>query len=1477
MLDRILPFFSTDLLMPHGHCYLWKPELVGLHILSDSLIALAYYSIPLTLSYFVRRRRDLPFTWVFLLFSAFIVACGTTHLLEIWTLWHPSYWLSGGMKLITAVISLTTAIVLVPIVPQALALPSPAQLEAANGALQQEIAERKRIEAELIRSRDLREAIFNESADALFLIDPQTLLTVDCNRRAVELFQAVDKASLIGIDGQTLQRDQFTQAELHDIGAEMRSQGVWSREIESVTCQGNVFCSSIAAKIITVAEQAVNLVQVTDITERKQAELAVSRLAAIVESSSDAIISKSLEGTITSWNASAEKLFGYTAAEAIGQSIAMLFPPDRATELAQILEQIQRGETIESYETVRVRQDGQRIETDVTISPIKDVTGRVIGAAKITRDITARKQTEAALRESESRFQTFMDNSPAAAWITDAAGRMLYTSQTYSRLFQVPNEVMGKTLSELYAPEIATQFLRHVRQVMETDRPVDVIEVAPRPDGTLGEFLVYKFPIHELSGQRVVGGVAVDITEREQAKKALRSLNERLHYLLTNAPVVIFSCKAEGDFAATSMSENVRTILGHESHAFLEDSGFWATQIHPDDRDRFFAQMPQIFATGHHTHEYRFLHGDGDYHWVYAQLQLMRDEAGNPIEMIGYLVDISKRKQAETTIQQSELRYRAIVEDQTEFIVRFQPDGTLTFVNDAFCRYFGMARENLVGHRYEPVVFAEDRDRVDQLVGSINQTNPIVVIENRIVVGEAVRWSQWVNRALFDDQGDLSEIQAVGRDVHDLKQAAIALSQSEARNRALVQAMPDLLIRMKQDGTYLDIQKTGNVPLLNPALMLTGNDIYAILPPDEARKRMEHVQQALQTRTLQVYEYQLKVDDKMQFEEARIVPCGEDEVLVIVRDITDRKQTEEALRRYERIVSATTDAILLIDRNYIYQVVNQAYLNLYDKRQDEVVGHSIIDVIPQELFESTVKPRLDQCLAGQALQFELWASYPTLGQQFLSITYDPYFDTNQSITGVVVGLRNITKLKQAEVKLELQSIVVKNMAEGVCMVKVSDGIFVYANPKFEQMFGYDADELMGQHVSIVNYEDKNTNTAATFETLARAILEQGEATYEVHNVKKDGTPFWCQATTAVFEHPNYGAVFVVVQQDITDRKQAEGNLRDLSNRLTLALKSGAIGTWDWDITANRLTWDDRMYELYGITPDQSTNSYETWANGLHPDDRPLAEAASKQALAGEKEYEPEFRVRHPDGTVRCLKAYAVVERDQAGAPRRMIGINYDITALKQTAEQIKASLKEKEVLLKEIHHRVKNNLGVVDGLLQMQSRRSQNAEVIEILKESQNRIASIALVHEKLYGSDELAEIDFAHYIADLTTHLFHAYNIHASQIKLVVQADQVLLDIDTAIPCGLIINELVSNALKYAFPKGQTGEIQVTLQQRQDQSLDLIVRDNGIGLPQDFDLKQTKTLGMNLVKGLVKQLRGTLEINGEPGTTVIIIFARDK
>jgi two-component sensor histidine kinase/CheY-like chemotaxis protein len=215
----------------------------------------------------------------------------------------------------------------------------------------------------------------------------------------------------------------------------------------------------------------------------------------------------------------------------------------------------------------------------------------------------------------------------------------------------------------------------------------------------------------------------------------------------------------------------------------------------------------------------------------------------------------------------------------------------------------------------------------------------------------------------------------------------------------------------------------------------------------------------------------------------------------------------------------------------------------------------------------------------------------------------------------------------------------------------------------------------------------------------------------------------------------------------------------------------------------------------------------------------------------------------------------------------------EIAERKQAEEQIKASLKEKEVLLKEIHHRVKNNLQIISSLLKLQARSIKDIQTLEIFNESQSRIRTMALIHESLYQSNDLSKINFAEYLRKLAANLFRSYEITSSGIKQIINVNDVFLEIDVAVPCGLIINELVSNSLKYAFPSGNKGEIKIELYSDKNRHFTLIVSDNGIGLPKDLDLQKTKTLGLQLVNNLVDQLEGSCEVDSNGGTEFKIKF----
>ena len=214
----------------------------------------------------------------------------------------------------------------------------------------------------------------------------------------------------------------------------------------------------------------------------------------------------------------------------------------------------------------------------------------------------------------------------------------------------------------------------------------------------------------------------------------------------------------------------------------------------------------------------------------------------------------------------------------------------------------------------------------------------------------------------------------------------------------------------------------------------------------------------------------------------------------------------------------------------------------------------------------------------------------------------------------------------------------------------------------------------------------------------------------------------------------------------------------------------------------------------------------------------------------------------------------------------------DLSERVRAEERIKRSLQEKEILLKEIHHRVKNNLQVISSLLNLQSEYLSDRRGTEMFMESQHRVKSMALIHEKLYLSEDLARLDFADYVQALATSLFQSYRI-SPKVDLRVDVEDVSLGIDQAIPCGLIINELVSNSLKHAFADGG-GELRIDLRQR-EQAVSLEISDDGVGLPSDVDVQDSKSLGLKLVNILVGQLKGSMQVHRESGTQFKIEFER--
>ncbi len=254
----------------------------------------------------------------------------------------------------------------------------------------------------------------------------------------------------------------------------------------------------------------------------------------------------------------------------------------------------------------------------------------------------------------------------------------------------------------------------------------------------------------------------------------------------------------------------------------------------------------------------------------------------------------------------------------------------------------------------------------------------------------------------------------------------------------------------------------------------------------------------------------------------------------------------------------------------------------------------------------------------------------------------------------------------------------------------------------------------------------------------------------------------------------------------------------------------------------------------------------------------------------------ELNMLRSDGGKFQAEVSASIFRDSRGAERTSMIIR-DVTERNRAEEALRASLREKEVLLREIHHRVKNNMQVISSLFNLQAGRTMSDECRGVLKEGQARIRSMSLVHEKLYQSRDLSKIEFGGYVRSLTAHLFQSYLDKPDRVRLETDFEDVFLDINAAVPCGLILNELVSNALKHAFPGGRSGTIRIGLQKDPTGAVELGVADDGVGLPAGFDLRESGGFGMEIVNLLVDQLDARFEVEGTKGTSFKVTFGAIK
>ncbi|MFN3305353.1 MAG: PAS domain S-box protein, partial [Roseateles sp.] len=435
-MDELTGIVARAGFLPHGYCFQWSPGLLWTMVSADMAIALAYFSIPLVISSYARQRPQVNLGRLATLFAVFIFACGVTHVLDVWTIWRPDYELQTAGKVFTAGASVLTAAVAWRLMPTLLSLPSVQEMREANEALRQEMARRHSAEDHWLEAEQ-------GLAATLSAIDAGLLTTDDQGR--IRRLNAVAERLTGWTSAQALGRPLWEVFVREGAPADPGNPADLVRE-RAAGLLGQAVCIArdggrcpieVHADLTHHAAGRVRGVAIVfrDMGRITEAEAEVRRLAAVVESTADAIVVKTLDGRITNWNGAAEQMFGYSAGEAVGQPVQMLIPPEREAEEMQVLASLAQGRQVPPLRTVRVAKDGRRIEVSAQVSPLRDGAGRIIGGVSSARDLTHQRQIEAALRQSEARLRFALESAAIGDWEMELASGRIHRSRRYDQCF----------------------------------------------------------------------------------------------------------------------------------------------------------------------------------------------------------------------------------------------------------------------------------------------------------------------------------------------------------------------------------------------------------------------------------------------------------------------------------------------------------------------------------------------------------------------------------------------------------------------------------------------------------------------------------------------------------------------------------------------------------------------------------------------------------------------------------------------------------------------------------------------------------------------------------------------------------------------------------------------------------------------------------------------------------------------------------
>ena len=825
------------------------------------------------------------------------------------------------------------------------------------------------------------------------------------------------------------------------------------------------------------------------------------------------------------------------------------------------------------------------------------------------------------------------------------------------------------------------------------------------------------------------------------------------------------------------------------------------------------------------------------------------------------------RRRGGEALRKSEEESRLLIENSPDIIYTLTLEGVFLSVSPAWTVLLGHPVTQVVGKPFQQFIHPDDLARYQAfLQRTIEPGQRQTGIEYRVQHADGTwRWHISNGFPVKDEAGTVVVYGGIASDITDRKPVEEARRESEDRSHLIFENMRDTawLMDMSFKTTWISPSAVRTRGFKLEELQDSTLDRH--MTPASIALMAELTARHLSPANLADKNKEVAIDGEFEFyrkdgttflgdtvatllRDREGAPVG---FLCVVRDITERKKAKEETQSLARFPSENPEPVLRIARDGTLLYINAAGLSLLPQWPLQV-GQAAPPMLREAVFQS-----IDN------------GSTQVLDLEHSERVYS-FFVTPIVAAGYAnLYGRDITERKRAQEALceseERYRELFEKESDALMVLDAETHRFEDVNAAALILYGYTREEFLA-----LSAEDISAEPDQTREKIDRIVIGDPVPSIPVrYQKKKDGTAFPVEISRGGFFVGGRPKIFGAVR-DITERKWAEEVLQeseekyrvliDTSNESIVVAQDGLLKFVN-----------PAAIDLLGGYSEQELMD-RPFPEFIYPDDRSMVVENYRRRIANEA-LQPRysFRVVTRDGIVKWVEINAALIKWQ-GKPATLNFLT-DITERKRAEDAVQASLREKEILLREIHHRVKNNMQIISSLFNLQAGHIKDEDARKMLKEGQLRIRSMAIVHDKLYQSSDLSKIDFADYLRSLSVHLFHFFMVEADRIRLETDLEDIHLDINSAVPCGLLVTELMTNALKHAFPGDRKGVVGIRIRRREDGIVELRVADDGVGFPEAVDFRHTESLGLQIVSLLVGQLEGTIELDRKKGTAFTIAF----